>query len=557
MSVFDKNFGFYCEDERLNFDFLTLFSFFEKIENAFISEFLQAKSLKGDVVDFPLITGGIGELDFRFSVQDLRFAAQKEGLYFYDRQEKNTDSCFGSCFGFNSDYFSYANFDNSVRNFHHRALNNFFNDNPHYVFDCDCSNSEKYQSFDSCNDFKGENYQGEYKTVVPYNRKKEISQQIYESGRGNLEPFSYSVLSSGFLDYSKGTSDIGGAVCFLDKGFDGEKRNAFFAFEDKKNYFADDGNYFPYNTNYFSDSLNCFLYDGNYFVEGGRYFDNKLAVDRTFEPFEDACKVNKASAFDMLVQPVVKIFSDRAELFSQGENLFSVNRENELALKMENQSFKCQDKVLTGYRKDFAAYEFWRSKKRIVQGYEHALDHGNFYVADIGLLQGEDTLSPGQEIIFGGETSHFESAKLLLRINRAFEGLEKIHLFASTAFDGFEVFENLSQAANGSYCLSQEDDKSLGGAFLMRHKENAFEKCLYLCNEESGELHISFEDLKKAIGTGALEYGGKPVKAEIKVDMSGMKNIIYKETSIDSVVTDLTAAVSEAVTAAAEGVHIL
>ena len=66
---------------------------------------------------------------------------------------------------------------------------------------------------------------------------------------------------------------------------------------------------------------------------------------------------------------------------------------------------------------------------------------------------------------------------------------------------------------------------------------------------------ISPEEIKRIRRAIVTEYYGEPGKAEIRVDMSGMKNIINKEMDIDSIVTDLTAAVSEAVASAAEGVH--
>ena len=69
------------------------------------------------------------------------------------------------------------------------------------------------------------------------------------------------------------------------------------------------------------------------------------------------------------------------------------------------------------------------------------------------------------------------------------------------------------------------------------------------------ESVISPEEVKKIRKAIVTEYYREPVKAEIRVDMSGMKNIINKEMNIDSIVTDLTAAVSEAVASAAEGVH--
>ncbi|MDE7281906.1 MAG: hypothetical protein K2N36_09240 [Ruminiclostridium sp.] len=69
------------------------------------------------------------------------------------------------------------------------------------------------------------------------------------------------------------------------------------------------------------------------------------------------------------------------------------------------------------------------------------------------------------------------------------------------------------------------------------------------------ELVISPEEVRRIRRAIVTEYCAEPVKAEIRVDMSGMKNIINRETDIDSIVTDLTAAVSEAVASAAEGVH--
>ena len=82
---------------------------------------------------------------------------------------------------------------------------------------------------------------------------------------------------------------------------------------------------------------------------------------------------------------------------------------------------------------------------------------------------------------------------------------------------------------------------------------NAVEKGRLPLWEE--ELAISPEEVRRIRRAIVTEYYGEPVKAEIRVDMSGMKNIINKDMDIDSIVTDLTAAVSEAVASAAEGVH--
>ena len=71
------------------------------------------------------------------------------------------------------------------------------------------------------------------------------------------------------------------------------------------------------------------------------------------------------------------------------------------------------------------------------------------------------------------------------------------------------------------------------------------------------EPAISPEEIRRIRRAIVTEHCAEPVKAEIRVDMSGMKNIINKETDIDSIVTDLTAAVSEAVASAAEGLHKL
>ena len=82
---------------------------------------------------------------------------------------------------------------------------------------------------------------------------------------------------------------------------------------------------------------------------------------------------------------------------------------------------------------------------------------------------------------------------------------------------------------------------------------NAVEKGRLPLWEE--ELAISPEEVRRIRRAIVTEYYGEPVKAEIRVDMSGMKNIINRDMDIDSIVTDLTAAVSEAVASAAEGVH--
>ena len=592
VSFLAEDFGFFYADERRNFDFLPLFSFFEKIENAFINEFLQEKSLKGDVVDFPLITGGMGELD-------LRPAAQNKSLYFYDRSEKGSDSRLE----FNSDHFSHTDFDNSVNSFSDMALNSFYNDNAYYLFDYSRFNSEGPQKSNSRNDFKREIYRDKCKTYALNNNKENAPPQIWESHGINLRPFAFGALPSVFFAYGEKAYDMGGkgffsgggncpsdsgnffencVNCFADSGkglfsgggdYSSDSGNFFencvncFTYSGK-GLFSGGGNYSSDSGNFFEDCGNCFTDSGNYFAECGVGFDNRLLTDKALERFGAACTDNKISAFNMLVRLFGKGFSDNEDSFLQGKSeiafnreiLFAVSREKESDLKGRNRAFKCRDKVFAEKRKDFAAYEFCQGEKRIAGGYGSALSRGNFYALSIDLLQGEETLSPlslRQEIVFGGEASHFETAKLLTGKKQAFERRETDFLFAPAAFDGFEAFADLYQASGGSYCLSQEKGRFLGGAVLMRQREDIFEKSLYLCSEESGETHISFDDLKKAIGTGALEYCGKPVKAEVKVDMSGMKNIIYKETSVDRIVADLTAAVSEAVTAAAEGVHIL
>ena len=88
---------------------------------------------------------------------------------------------------------------------------------------------------------------------------------------------------------------------------------------------------------------------------------------------------------------------------------------------------------------------------------------------------------------------------------------------------------------------------------INQRKENGAERGRFFLWED--ELRISSEEVRKIRRAALSENCGETVKAEIRVDMSGMKNIINRETDIDSIVTDLTAAVSEAVASAAEGVR--
>lgn len=125
--------------------------------------------------------------------------------------------------------------------------------------------------------------------------------------------------------------------------------------------------------------------------------------------------------------------------------------------------------------------------------------------------------------------------------SRTFQGASV--LWEKSAIKGFERLEGLLSVSAPNIPFTDERDwrgADIGKLFLWEN-----------------ELHISPEDVKKIRNASMPDYFGEHVKAEIRVDMSGMKNIFNRETDIDCIVADLTAAVSEAVASAAEGVHSL
>ncbi len=129
-------------------------------------------------------------------------------------------------------------------------------------------------------------------------------------------------------------------------------------------------------------------------------------------------------------------------------------------------------------------------------------------------------------------------------------------------FEGAELSENLQRAEllwdknvkAGFGKLGERLTGSAADVFLIgEEKENGVGRGRLFLQEY--ELCISPDEVRRIRRAAETECFGEPVKAEIKVDMSGMKNIINRETDIDSIVADLTAAVSEAAASAAEGVR--
>lgn len=131
-----------------------------------------------------------------------------------------------------------------------------------------------------------------------------------------------------------------------------------------------------------------------------------------------------------------------------------------------------------------------------------------------------------------------------------------------------DLFVPFLRTKNGETAINSCVKASCGGADFLRLSSNAFlgsavnaeihkadKNIIFL--EAATDMLISSEEAKRIRGEGVTERGGASPRTEIRVDFSGMKNIINNETDADSLVADLTEAVREAVTAAAEGVYEL
>lgn len=142
--------------------------------------------------------------------------------------------------------------------------------------------------------------------------------------------------------------------------------------------------------------------------------------------------------------------------------------------------------------------------------------------------------------------------------------LQKKDIFSENG-DAYTAF---SEKGSGGIRINSYTDIPYKEAALLRFGNSAFFESAVNAKTQKSEqiiifadtvtdMLISSEEARKIRGDGGTEYGGTPARAEISVDMSGMKNIINSKTDIDSLVTDLTEAVGEAVAAAAEGVYEL
>lgn len=221
----------------------------------------------------------------------------------------------------------------------------------------------------------------------------------------------------------------------------------------------------------------------------------------------------------------------------------------------------------------------------------------NHLFADIGfILNGEAERSVRQGLSLRNENLGLGKIALLLKsgkenfesgfyrargealLNDRFDFIQEKGGFLQEKFNSLQEESNLSQEKNVRFSafdrswLSAEFQRTellwensfkagfgklragLGAVMLSAGgKENETGRGRLFLRED--ELCISPEEIGKIRRAISTEYCAEPVKAEIRVDMSGMKNIINRETDIDSIVADLTAAVSEAVASAAEGVH--
>lgn len=245
----------------------------------------------------------------------------------------------------------------------------------------------------------------------------------------------------------------------------------------------------------------------------------------------------------------------------QGEKIVfleeKVHFENAKLLSEKKQDFEGQVKAFVGAALVSERSECFEGVKQAFGGQANFYSGAAFAFNSSELLKGINQAFKSSDMFSFGEGQLLKKTVLdPVRIEGVYESLcDKIFNQERNAWE----FANIAgfSEKKGEIFSGENLRSGYGDKLLISQKENLFENNLYLCREELGELHISPDDVREVLRAEASEYFRDPVKAEIKVDMSGMKNIINKETSIDSIVTDLTAAISEAVTAAAEGVHNL
>ncbi len=520
-------------DNRLIFNYFSPFSFYEKIENAFINNFLQKECLKAAVLDFPLM------IDVPFN------SDEGETPYFYEDSKSFGKSYYNENFSEYSDCLS-------EYGFHSPSLSQF----------------QRFHKDESRKDLNSENYQGESLNNTYHSCKEEIVRQTWEN---NERDFGQNAclalpLSLTFLGgQSDGIIDMVGGGVFSEKAFEGERINDLARFWKSS-----------------SDSSG-----GKYgLVQFGNYensFEKKSAVYRLAERYAfdengtDFANVSLwlafhtgVSASDTLVQPVGNNFVDNTDLMLQGRYELFFNRKNEIVagrekdsfLETENKAAQRQEKVFSEEKGHFEAAKLLAKKNQafaesvLVFERSELLERTVQAVERTGLLERIDQAVKRPDMFSDKDGRSLNKLALeSVRIEGAYKSLCGFFSDLEKRAFGYAHIAGFSEARE---ILCKEDlHLNYGNRLLMPQKENLLENKLYFCKEDPGELHISLNDVRKALRTEVSEYFGEPVKAEIKVDMSGMKNIINKETSIDSIVTDLTAAISEAVTSVAEGVHNL
>lgn len=338
-------------------------------------------------------------------------------------------------------------------------------------------------------------------------------------------------------------------------------------------------------------------------------FERSSRVLRTVERREAPCGADGNMSLNVPIRFAVNGFSDKGYFFPSdkrelvfnksdlflrdirdfnffnSENLFFSGIGKQRTLESEGLIRQGWNESLAGKGGERAADGLFRSEKGLLQGYEGEPcavgagvpkggdafftwregvfslgSEGGFSLGRKGVfsLGSEEIFLSGRKVFFEGMTQRLAAVRLFLGENRFFEKSGEEGSFASTLLDRLEEWESLSRAAGIPYRLTQKEDGLSEGFALTRRKEGIFEKSLFLCCGEPEETyHISPRDLRNLIGAETRGHSDRSAKTEIRVDMSGMKNTICRETSIESIVADLTSAVSEAVTAAAEGVHIL